>query len=1177
MKCGTCGSENFHDARFCAFCGGPLRVPADERRVVTVVFADLVGFTTLSEHLDPERLKGIVDHAFERLVQDIHDFGGRVDKIIGDAVVALFGAPVAHEDDAERAVRAALRMHETLAAYSAEVEVDIRMRIGVNTGEVLVGALRAGGDYTAMGDVVNTASRLETSANPGEVLVGPATHAATLAVIGYESRGSLIIRGREGAVDVWAAKEALVPPGHRSRRHIPIVGRDAEVTLLRNLGELSMRNRRAQSLVIIGEAGVGKTRLVEELAPIMLGIEPTTVMFSGRCVPYGESNPWWPIAEVLRDACSVELSDSVDVARSKCTAAVREVMEPDAVADVTARLLLLLGYDDPSRSRDPDRLAESTRQRRDPASGFLAFLEATLRVRPVLMRLADLHWAEQVVIELVDEMMVRMARRPLVFVATGRRALTERWSPATGRHNTLVLNLGALPRQASEQLLDSILGAGSPQAVRDMLIDRSGGNPLYLEELATLIGGREHASATLDLDELPDTLRGLIGARIDDLTADEQGVLADASVWGPEGPVAALRELGQTIRGRADIDPLIATLSLKDILVAESGVWRFRSDLLREVAYSRLTKSERMRRHRGIAEYIGERRPGVPDTAAVDLLARHYGEAARLTLELDPTAPDRELIAAAIQWIGEAARRAADGDSWVAAATLNEQGIELAAAVDRAADLLRFTTGRGTARCELWDNDGAQHDAAAALDLADRLGDEAGRAAAELLRGAVDARSNRVEEAHVWFDRAIERFRDIGDERGRAVALRRKGMASLVVGNAREAEGPLNDSLVAFRQLGDRRGQAWALQNLAWIGFITGRTAVAEDRLADAYQVFAELGDPTGTAWCDGLLAYVRYYQGRFAEANTLARDSFDAAKRRGDRWGQAMSLVVVGATDLWEGQSAASAKRTADALKLFEQMHDMSWVRQTTALHARALAASGRVTESLAALERLDSGSEHSGWIGQPLMVTAGVLATLVHLGGGSTDGDRLFDDILSAVEGAENPAPVELYNAAILASLQRGSLDRAIEFAALCEREPGESGQAPSVVRNGYALSAPALLAAVRGEHDAVAALLASDEPVTYTDRALLHVAVALGRGEGWLGNLAFAESVVRATDDVVSQATVALAKATIGRAVGHLDAPRWEALAAEHWDAIGIEPSGWTRVFLTAVATMPAAPMS
>src|SRR5690349_20167517 len=262
MACPTCGAVAPDDARFCPSCGHALTVRSDERRVVTVLFADLVGFTSLSETADPEAIKNLVDECFERLVAEIDSFGGKVDKIVGDAIVALFGAPVAHEDDAERAVRAALRMHETLALHATESGVDVRMRIGVNTGEVLVGALRAGGDYTAMGDVVNTASRLQTASEPGQVLVGPATHAATRETIAYDHLGPLQARGRDEPVEAYAAIEAPAPPGYRPNRlRTPLVGRDTELALLRHAIQAAVERERAQLVLLVGEAGVGKSRL----------------------------------------------------------------------------------------------------------------------------------------------------------------------------------------------------------------------------------------------------------------------------------------------------------------------------------------------------------------------------------------------------------------------------------------------------------------------------------------------------------------------------------------------------------------------------------------------------------------------------------------------------------------------------------------------------------------------------------------------------------------------------------------------------------------------------------------------------------------------------------------------------------------------------------------------------
>ncbi|HEX2564702.1 MAG TPA: adenylate/guanylate cyclase domain-containing protein, partial [Acidimicrobiales bacterium] len=314
MICPVCGADVPDGARFCPNCGTDLQARGDERRVVTVLFADLVGFTALSEDRDPEQVKRLVDRCFERLVADIEAFGGRVDKIVGDAILALFGAPIAHEDDAERAVRAALQFHRTLDDDRADLGVDVRLRVGVNTGEVLVGSLRSGGDYTAMGDVVNTAQRLQSAAEPGQVLVGQATYLATRRVVTYRSVGTIVAKGRNAPVSAWVAEGARLPPGYRPDRHrAPLVGRDDEVALLSHALDLAVYQGRAALFLLVGDAGVGKSRVVEEVAEMARGCHDSLVL-QGRCVPYGEANVWWPLAEAVRSACSLEPGDDQDTA-----------------------------------------------------------------------------------------------------------------------------------------------------------------------------------------------------------------------------------------------------------------------------------------------------------------------------------------------------------------------------------------------------------------------------------------------------------------------------------------------------------------------------------------------------------------------------------------------------------------------------------------------------------------------------------------------------------------------------------------------------------------------------------------------------------------------------------------------------------------------------------------------
>ncbi|HVN52300.1 MAG TPA: adenylate/guanylate cyclase domain-containing protein, partial [Acidimicrobiales bacterium] len=647
----------------------------------TVLFADLVGFTTLSETRDPEQVKNLVDSCFQLLARDITSFGGQVDKIVGDAIIALFGAPVAHEDDAERAVRAALRMQETLQAYRTDTGAPVHLRIGVNTGEVLVGALRAGGDYTAMGDVVNTAQRLETLAEPGAVLVGPATYAATHESVAYQPLGPVEVKGRDETVDAWVAIEALLPPGHRPHRpQVPFVGRDAEMGVLANAIDAAVERRRAHLLLLIGEAGVGKSRLAEEAASRARRHHDALVL-EGRCVPYGEANVWWPIAEALRGACGVGADATLPDAERHCTESVARAMSLPAdspeVLRVTNGLLYLVGYEVPLREIDPQRARE------EATRAVLTFLEGATAERPVVMVLSDLHWADQLVLDLVATLVERLARERFVLVATARQSVTDRWTAPTGRHNTMMVNLDPLDAQAAGELLDALLDADVPAPLRGLLLDRSGGNPFFLEELVALIGEGDLSETglldgTATLGELPDTLRGLVAARIDSLGPAERGSLEDASVWGRTGPVKALATMAEVMRHITDVTPVLDALVANEVIEIEGDHWSFRSDLIREVAYGTLTKADRARRHHGIAAYLASTVSTCEEAPErlVDMVAFHYGAAADLVAELGDVhgVPD-DVAVPALEWLEEAARRAEVAQALPVAERLYSQAI----------------------------------------------------------------------------------------------------------------------------------------------------------------------------------------------------------------------------------------------------------------------------------------------------------------------------------------------------------------------------------------------------------------------------------------------------------------------------------------------------------------------
>ncbi|MEJ5253947.1 MAG: adenylate/guanylate cyclase domain-containing protein [Acidimicrobiales bacterium] len=960
MTCPACGASVADDARFCSSCGHALHRRSDERRVATVLFADLVGFTSFSEQRDPEQVKNLVDSCFERLVQDIDQFGGRVDKIIGDAILALFGAPIAHEDDAERAVRAALRMQETVSSYRDATGAGVQLRIGVNTGEVLVGSLRVGGEYTAMGDAVNIAERLQAFARPGSVVVGPATYAATRHVIAYRSLGAVTPKGREEPVDAWEAVATLLPPGYRPKRvQTPLVGRDPEVGLLTHVVDAASTHRRAQLVVLVGEAGVGKSRLAQEVAD-RARRSWGAVVYEGRCVPYGEANVWWPVAEALRQACGVAADDPLAVASERCRAAVSSVTgvsasDPDVVRVVNG-LLLLMGYEVPLREIDVQRARE------EAVRAVVDFIGAAARQHPVVLVLSDLHWADDVVLELLDVLVDRLCRSPLIVVGTARHELHQRWRIPAGRHNNVVLNLDPLDRDATAALLDALVGRELTADLRERLLDRSGGNPFFLEELVALVTATEGSvGVATDADEviveLPDTLRGLVAARIDSLAPAERATLEDAAVWGRSGPVEALERMAEAIRG-AQLGRVLDALVDREILVVEGSRWSFRSDLIREVAYSTLTKAERAKRHHGIAAYLERTSPdrGEASERTVDVIAYHYAAAAELVQELgtvDQIPPD--ITSRALDWLEEAGRRAQVSQVFTVAQRLYSRAISLVGEVgddpDQQARHVRLLLGRAKAEAGLRQLEGARFDVERAMALAGALGDRHAEARAMLVRGDIEQKAGQLEQAVTTLGEAEARFAELGDTREMAEALRQRGMTYLFQGANVEAERCISGALAAYRSLGDRRGEAWALQNLAWISYIEGRAGEAEERLGASAELFTSLGDEGGLAWALGLLAFVRFHQGRHREAEELGTRVLAQVHERGDRWGEGMMLLLMASVALWSGRAERAIEPAARARELFEAIADVQAAAQADVMYGRCLVTAGRVAEGLAVL----------------------------------------------------------------------------------------------------------------------------------------------------------------------------------------------------------------------------------
>jgi class 3 adenylate cyclase/tetratricopeptide (TPR) repeat protein len=1174
VQCPSCSAEVPAGARFCSSCGHALFAPADERRVVTMLFGDLVGFTTLSEKIDPEHVKNIVDRCFERLAADITSFGGRVDKIVGDAVVALFGAPVAHEDDAERAVRAALQMQQTLAEEASGLGSDLRMRIGINTGEVLVGALRAGGDYTAMGDVVNTASRLQTHAKPGQVVVGEETFLATANVFRYESLGLLTAKGREEPVRAWVAVEALTAPGRRPRRsESPLVGRDAEVELLCSAFRTGINYRRPHLALLVGEAGMGKSRLAEHVVTSVANDERALVLV-GRSRPYGEANVWWPIADALRGFCGIGPTVDAADARARCLQSVASALGTVETADVartTDALLYLMGYE--GRLDD----VEPTRARGEIHSAVRAFLEGVASQHPTLLVISDVQWADELVLELIDSLLERLHRIPLVVLLTARPELEQRWRPTSGRHNLVVLNLDPLDPQATNQMLSSLLGKDTDPRVREALIERSGGNPLFLEELVALLveSGDLDGGGAEKVTSLPATLRGLVAARLDALPSGERAVIEDAAVVGRRGPVAALVALGES-RGaagtvRAAVDALVA----KELLDLEEPYTEFVSDLVREVAYGTLTKAERARRHAAVGAWIDGLAAETERTDEfLDTLARHYATSAELTAELGGVVgvPD-DITERAIEALERAAERAEDRELNMDAHRSWDQMIRIlgdASSVRRRHALV----GRAQALMWLRRNEEAHRDLDDALAEANAVGDQLAVARARKVEGELLRNEGRYEESLAVLDDALELFRDLGDRRGEAAVLRRMGMTHLFAGDHDVAEPLLFEALHAFQDIGSRRGVAWANQNLAWISFLRGESDVAEERLQKAVSMFDDIGDWGGLGWARGLLAWVYYTRGMLREAEQLASKQIAEARDQGDRWALGMMTVLLASAQHWQGHINASVESLESARQVFMDIGDHWGQLRAIVPLARGLQAIGQreeadvlLIEAEAIVEHYPAGSNERlmpAYLGTELAVQRGDGAAALDLMDRAAEAARTQSDPASpgGGESAVNRA---------LALAMIGRVDDALPLLRAAASHVVDVGPAGNV------LSAYALVAGASGDAEtarAQAARVFSLDGGSYLDHTIAHLADAcaaasLGAADDALAALDAADQRVSPTDDELAKGIAQLARARVLATLGSPAATDVLSVARSALAELSVDAEGWDALFVAATA--------
>jgi class 3 adenylate cyclase/tetratricopeptide (TPR) repeat protein len=879
--CGQCGIEHPDGFRFCPGCGASLAAaerPRESRKVVTALFCDVTGSTTLGEELDPEVLRGVMNRYFAEIRATIERHGGTVEKFIGDAVMAVFGIPRVQEDDALRAVRAAAEIRERMPEVGAEVGVALRFRTGVNTGPVLVGE----GENLAIGDAVNVAARLEQAAEPGEIVLGAETWRLVRDAVEVEALEPLSLKGKsEPALAFRLLRVDPAAPGVARHLDVPLVGRERELGLVRQAWRRTVDEAGCHLFTLLGPAGVGKSRLVAEL---LSGVGDGATVLRGRCLHYGEGITFWPVVEALMS-----------------------VGEP--AQQVLERL-------SSGGSATPEELFWEVRR----------LLESLAFERPVILHVDDLQWAEQMLLDLLDHVVDLSRGLPILVLCTARPELLEdRTGWGGGKFNVTTVLLEPLGTEESETLLDQLGGRLDADA-RERVIAASNGNPLFLEEMASL--ARERGTV-----EVPPTIQALLAARLERLAVEERELLERGAVEGEVFHRLAVRALASK-RLAAEVDSRLAALVRKE-LIRPHAAWlhgddafRFRHLLIRDAAYDGLPKATRAELHERFAVWMEDHATGLVELD--EIAGWHLEQAVRYGQELGRAEPALERRAAGrLLAAGRRARNRSDAD---AARNLLERAYEIAPGDDRlrvqigvelaeeltvAGDLSRadelLSAGEqdsetavhaALTRLEWLNNarpDGAQHVIQSLLpgmleQLAER-GDERGLAKAHMasfwahwggsqaLPAALELRLAAHHAARagdnglraralgwqvaalLWgpFDaetlarelEALEREQDTGPFLAASVTLLRGEIARLR-GDLDEALAFTSDAREQFRALGGYVMVGGSDQLIARLHLLAGNPARARDLLLTSDAAFERVGDRGFRSTTLAMLAQVR-------------------------------------------------------------------------------------------------------------------------------------------------------------------------------------------------------------------------------------------------------------------------------------------------------------------------------
>jgi predicted ATPase/class 3 adenylate cyclase len=993
--CTQCGRQNADDARFCSGCAAPLvaepAAPHGVRKTVTLIFCDMVDSTPLGESLDPESLRRVLRLWHESMRTSLERHGGTVEKFVGDAVMAVFGLPVAHEDDALRAARAAADMRVALSTINAELDrdygVEIQVRTAVHTGDVVAGD----GETLVTGDAVNVAARLEQSANAGEILLGEQTaHLLGEAAI-IEPVPELMLKGKAEPVSAWRLISVLPEvPAFARPIATPFVGRRNELASLEGAFARAVADSRCEQVTVLGPPGIGKSRLMRE-AVAFIGDRARVVV--GRCLPYGEGITYWPLVEIVRQ-----------IAGREPRAALVELLSPNENAELIAdTVAAAVGASEGRGVTDETHWAIRT------------LLEALARDRPLVVVLEDLHWAEPRFLDLVEYVAGFSREQPILLLGSARPELLEvRPTWATPGDNALLLTLEPLVEAEVDTLVDALLDDRTfPGTSRAKVLEAAEGNPLFIEQLLALQAENRGGDGEL---VVPPTLRALLAARIDRLEPADRAVIERAAVEGRSFHRGAVAELLPGAE-RAEVGARLLALVRKELIrpdrsdFAGDDGFRFAHILIRDAAYQSAPKELRAELHERYADWL-EQKAADHIHEFEELLGYHLEQACYYRRELAPL--DEQALALArraAEWLASAGLRApARGDSWAAAALLS-RAISLLPEDD--ADRLRLLPDLGDALGECGDYVGEIAVLDEAVERAEAVDDRRARSYCVLARGLARTHYDpgfKAEEALNDAIDALRVFEELDDERGQAHAWETLASHHTFRGQSGQALKAHEHAFTHATAAGDERVEADARQHIGGCLFFGDRPV--EEAISYADELLAQ-GDARARARSlQGVLGQAHAMLGQFGTARKLIAERIAVQESFGNTFVATYARGELGAVEMLAGDPAAAEKHFKRSCDVLEEAGETGFLSTTVARLAEAVYAQGRFEEAEQYTHISEESAAPDDCISQILWrsVRAKAIASQGQLG----DGEQLGREAVALARDTDN---IDLRGDALLA----------------------------------------------------------------------------------------------------------------------------------------------------------------